>query len=171
MPVARAVAGLYTRVRGAGGMQRGRGRKREARFGHGRGYAREGVGREGELELECHEIRTERGSSAAKTQQPGARKAAEAQRSEDGDARKSQGLQFRQWHDHVAMKARWAAGDSDACHSDSTRSNWPSLALRARWAVAGQPRKQAATESDVECGVRELSLSSFFYLLLSKPIS
>jgi hypothetical protein len=66
------------------------------------------------------------------------------------------------------MKARWAAGDSGACHSDSTRSNWPSLALRARWAVAGQPRKQAATESDIECGVRELSLSSFFYLLFIK---
>jgi hypothetical protein len=56
------------------------------------------------------------------------------------------------------MKARWAAGDSGACHSDSMRSNWPSLARRACWAVAGQPRNQAAAENDVECGVREFLL-------------
>jgi hypothetical protein len=34
-----------------------------------------------------------------------------------------------------------------------------------------QPRNQAAAESDVERGVREFSLSIFFYVFLSKPIS
>jgi hypothetical protein len=65
------------------------------------------------------------------------------------------------------MKARWAAGDNGACHSDSTRSNGPSLALHALKAVVGQPRNQAAAENDIECGVREFPLSISFYLFLS----
>jgi hypothetical protein len=105
-----------------------------------RSWLREGGSRERE--------RARAGAPRDKNKAREQRGAAAAPRSEDGDARKSQGLQLRQQRDHVAMKARWAAGDNGACHSDSTRSNGPSLALHALKAVVGQPRNQAAAEND-----------------------